>query len=131
VNVIYNCDQNIERNPMDRLFKTIFSGETLMKNLTLLSAAVVMFSAVAIGCSTDGTSSFCRTGALFPTSRSPQYDKEKVYYTDSIVRRGSNCDPCEPVHPCSPCEPVCNPCDNADCSRPPVVHGPISGHVGG
>ncbi|MDR2763022.1 MAG: hypothetical protein LBB88_10495 [Planctomycetaceae bacterium] len=91
-----------------------------MKKFTLFTTLALFLSACAIGCSTDGTNSFCRTGSLFPVLRSNV--KDTVY----TLKYGNqnNCDPCEPVQPCTPCEPVCNPCDNVNCVSPIGTVGP-------
>ncbi|MDR2641294.1 MAG: hypothetical protein LBC74_00705 [Planctomycetaceae bacterium] len=86
-----------------------------MKKFTLFSALTILLTSCVIGCSSDGISSFCRTGSIFPTTRNNQSNYSKEIY---MHRGTNNCDPCEPVHPCSPCEPVCNPCDNTTCIGP-------------
>ena len=81
-----------------------------MKKLALFCAVALLLSSVSIGCSSSGgsTSSWCRSGSLFPTSRSK--DAVQTVYTTAVS--ASNCNPCEPAA-CAPCEPVCNPCEPA------------------
>jgi hypothetical protein len=110
-----------------------------MKKLVLLSAAVILLSAFTAGCSSrSGSSSWCRSGSLFPTARNKQ-NTETVYL--SAAASASQCDPCsanqcqpcepaacQPCEPiaCQPCEPACNPCDNRSIGavRGVVVPGP-------
>ena len=77
-----------------------------MKKFALLSAVALLLSSVSVGCSTDGLSSFCRTGSLF----SPARPKETTQYVYTTGASSAYCNPCEPVS-CAPCEPVCNPCE--------------------
>ncbi|MDR0390531.1 MAG: hypothetical protein LBH59_01385 [Planctomycetaceae bacterium] len=93
-----------------------------MKKFTLFSAFAILLSACAVGCSSDGSLSFCRTGSIFPTAKNNQR-YESIYYAPRTT--SSNCDPCEPIQPCSPCEPVCNPCDTACTGVPVRVGNPI------
>ncbi len=92
-----------------------------MKKFALFCAVAMALSAVSVGCTSDGSSSWCRSGSLFPTSRSKQ-QTEKVYMTSAS---GAQCDPCAEVSACNPCEPVCNPCDMS-CGD--VVSGGIVPH---
>ena len=79
-----------------------------MKKFALFCSVALLLSSVSIGCSSNGgsTSSWCRSGSLFPTSRSKDA-VQTVYMTSATA---SNCDPCEQVS-CAPCEPVCGPCE--------------------
>ncbi|MDR1483295.1 MAG: hypothetical protein LBT09_00575 [Planctomycetaceae bacterium] len=92
-----------------------------MKKFTLFSAALaILLSTCAVGCTSDGALSFCRTGSIFPTAKNSQKYIDNIYLPRGT---GSNCDPCEQVQPCSPCEPACNPCDNTACTN--VIPGRI------
>ncbi|MDR2116222.1 MAG: hypothetical protein LBP87_07565 [Planctomycetaceae bacterium] len=94
-----------------------------MKKVALFCAFSLVVSAFFVGCSSDGSFSFCRTGSLFPTTRA----KKEVVYTTSGTGVGacdvaSACNPCEPAA-CDPCEPVCpNPCDMS-------CNGVVSGRI--
>ena len=89
-----------------------------MKKFALFCSVALLLSSVSIGCSSSGgtTTSWCRTGSLFPVSRS-QDRVESVYLTRAMAQ---NCNPCEPAA-CAPCEPVCNPCEPA-CDPCPSVY---------
>ena len=80
-----------------------------MKKFALFSTVALFVSLVSIGCSSNGgsTSSWCRSGSIWPISRSAE--AQTVYMTGASA---SNCNPCEPAA-CAPCEPVCNPCEPA------------------
>ena len=92
------------------------SGDRPMKKLALFCAIAMAISTVSTGCTFD-PSSLCRSGSLFPTSRSKQ-QTERVYMTSA---QGSQCDPCAEVSACNPCDP-CNPCDMS-------CNGVISGGI--
>ena len=86
-----------------------------MKKFTLFCAVALLLSSVSIGCSSNGgsTSSWCRTGSIFPVART----KEATQVVYTAPASASNCDPCEPAScapcdavTCDPCEPVCDPC---------------------
>ena len=81
-----------------------------MKKFTLFCAVALLLSLVSTGCSSNGGSltSWCRSGSLFPVSRSAQAT-QTVYTTAAST---SACSPCESVT-CSPCEPACQPCEPA------------------
>lgn len=105
-------------------------GDRLMKKFALFSAVALLLSSISIGCSSDGTSSWCRSGSLFPVVRSRD-SVQTVYTTGNTI---SSCDPCvpagcEPCEPlCNPCEPVCDPCLPSGSnmySSPSVVPGPV------
>ncbi len=96
-----------------------------MKKCLMFGVVAVLLSAMSIGCSSDGgssSSSFCRTGSLWPTARSRQETK-MVYATSAQA-----CNPCDVVSACNPCEPVCNPCDMS-CTGTSVVPGGITPHA--
>ena len=79
--------------------------------LTLFCAIAVALSTVSIGCSSDGSSSFCKTGSLWPTSRTKK--KTETVYMASAADRNCEvgyCSPCEPAA-CNPCDPACAPCE--------------------
>lgn len=94
-----------------------------MKKLALFCAAAVALSSLSVGCSSDGSSSsWCRSGSLFPTARNRQHT-EQVYLNSAA----SHCDPCAEVSACNPCEPVCNPCDMT-CSGEVISGGITTPH---
>jgi cell division protein FtsW (lipid II flippase) len=62
-----------------------------MKKFVLLSVAALMIASLAVGCSSNGTSSWCRSGSLFPTARSKA--TQTVYTTSAQAQQ---CDPCTP-----------------------------------
>ncbi len=78
-----------------------------MKNPLTLALLVVSMAIFSLGCTTTGTSSsWCRSGSLWPSSRTTAH---QVYYDGHA---GGTCDPCEPVcDPCgpAPCLPSCVP----------------------
>ena len=93
-----------------------------MKKFLIFGAVAVLLSTMSVGCSNDGSSSWCRTGSLWPSSRTRQ-DTQVVYATSAQV--GGACDM---VSACNPCEPVCNPCDMS-CTGSGVSYGNIVPHV--
>ena len=95
-----------------------------MKKCLMLGLVAVFLSTLSIGCSSDGSSSsWCRLGSPWPTSRS-RVETQPVYLTGAQA-----CNPCEMVSPCNPCEPVCNPCDMS-CTGTGVSYGGLLPHPG-
>lgn len=74
-----------------------------MKKFAIFCAVAVALSSISVGCTSDGSSSFCRSGSLWPTARSRQ-QHETVYASSGMT--GS----CTEVDVCGPCEPICEPC---------------------
>ena len=95
-----------------------------MKKFALFCSVALLLSTMSIGCSsTNGgsTSSWCRTGSLFPTASSR--NAVQTVYAPALASNCNPCDatacsPCEPVcstpceRVCNPCEPACDPCHN-------------------
>lgn len=95
-----------------------------MKKFTMFCALAVTLSVFSVGCSSDGSSSWCRSGSLFPTSRSNK--KVEQVYTTSV---DGDCNPCVEVQPmCDPCTPI-GPCDMS-CTGG-VISGGITPHPAG
>ena len=94
-----------------------------MKKFALFCALAVALSTFSIGCSSDGSSSWCRSGSIWPLSRTRQ-NTETVYMTSGMS--GGMCD----VSACNPCESVCpNPCDvtcNGSVMPGTLVPGPVN-----
>ena len=93
-----------------------------MKKFALFCAVAMALSTFTVGCSSDGSSSFCRTGSLWPTARNRQ--NHEVVYTSQGTYAGQ-CDPCEVVSSCNPCEPI-GPCDMT-CSGGVISGGILPG----
>jgi len=91
-----------------------------MKKCLMFGVVAVLLSAISVGCSSDGSSSsWCRSGSLWPTARNRQ-DTQVVYATSGQVSGA-----CDMASACNPCEPVCNPCDMS-CTGSSVTYGPVT-----
>ncbi|HBT77911.1 MAG TPA: hypothetical protein DEB39_13530 [Planctomycetaceae bacterium] len=73
-----------------------------MKKKIAIASLLLSVAVMSLGCTSSGMSSFCRSGSLWPSSRTSQ---SQVYLTG-----GSDCNPCAEVG-CNPCDAVVpDPC---------------------